>query len=238
MAAPVSRLNLEALVAAKAVESLNASEAKSSPHFIPLHLKEVQEEQAPGEGETVIVTPRSRSNSFASSKNTPRADSTGSLTATGSPRASNSSGGAVNVDRLHTCAECGAFFSPKWKASCARRGAAHRFPCGGSQRTALLTTHVWDDGASMRECECGTRRTRGPRAHPGRVQLAMHGEDANSRQGRGLFARFQLPSLAQRVISRTLSKIPPMATRFDPRPLSKVRAHVQIGRLKVSSDRR
>lgn len=105
--APVTRLDLAALVAAKAEKQL-VDEAKSSPNFIPLHLKEVQDEPVPAEGESVVVTPRSRSNSTASARGTPHLDSPSSFASNCSPRVA-ASGSSANVDRLNTCSECGTF---------------------------------------------------------------------------------------------------------------------------------
>lgn len=103
--AVVTRLDLTAVLEAKRSPKESVSDAKSSPHFIPLHLTEVQHEQAPTEGES-IVTPRSRSGSVASNKNTPRADSGSDSNLSSSPRTP-STGRTSNVDRLQTCTECG-----------------------------------------------------------------------------------------------------------------------------------
>ena len=107
MSAPVTRLNLSGLIDAKSAHGDSPGESKSAPaNFIPLHLTEVQLEQAPGEGDCVIATPRSRSNSVASGKGTPRGETSAQPS---SPRTPTSARSSISVDRLSSCSECGTF---------------------------------------------------------------------------------------------------------------------------------
>lgn len=97
------RLNLQALLDVKKETVDQHGSPKSQESFIALHLAEVQAEQAPNEGCTVVVTPRSRTASDGSVRNTPRDRS-----APTTPRSPNSAK-LPNIDRLHSCTECGTY---------------------------------------------------------------------------------------------------------------------------------
>lgn len=102
MSHAVSRLDLSAVIASKNTSPSTCDSMNSPTNFISLHLAEVQCEQAPSEGTSIITTPRSRSGSRC----TPRSNLSSPRTPAGSPKLS-------NVDLLNVCPECGTWHNSR-----------------------------------------------------------------------------------------------------------------------------
>lgn len=168
MALTMKRLNLQAVLEAKK-ESVEKDTTLNSPTtFIPLHLMEVQLEQAPSEGTTVIVTPRGRG---GSARNTPRAAPPSNSTPA-SPRSP-----SMNVDGLRTCSECGTSYYLTNSLSTLKIDLDDV----SRPNSDLLFSLALSRSTSKRRCFPSRQRTR---LGLWRLQLAMHAKVTFTRQRR------------------------------------------------------